>query len=197
ISSENIDFHTNEKRDLSPPFRLLYVGRLSQEKGIAYLLRAIASIDSRSMFHLDIVGDGDLMGKLVEDTRKLRIHNNVTFHGYIPQGQKLLNIYRGSDVLILPALQDQQPKVLMEAMSQGLPVVATEVGGIPSIITHGKNGLLIPPAQPAALISAIQRLLITEERIPIIQRGLAYVRDRTVDIETDKMMKVVMDYIKK
>lgn len=136
ISSENIDFHTNANRELSPPFRLLYVGRLSPEKGITYLLRAIATIESRSMFHLEIVGDGDLMEQLVEDTKTLSIHDNVTFHGYIPHGKQLRNIYRCSDVFILPALQDQQPKVLMEAMSQGLPVVATEVGGIPSIITH-------------------------------------------------------------
>jgi glycosyltransferase involved in cell wall biosynthesis len=151
----------------------------------------VASLENRDQFQLSIIGKGQLLDELILEAKSLGIERIVNFLGYIPHGHKLLSIFRNSDIFVLPAIQDQQPKVLMEAMAQGLPVIATDVGGIPSIITNGHNGLLVPRSQPEALAEAIQRLLIAKERIPIIKNGLSFVRKRTVEIETEKMMRIV------
>jgi glycosyltransferase involved in cell wall biosynthesis len=196
ILSQDIYSGLDNERRLTPPYHLLYVGRLSLEKGITYLLQAVAANAEAGIFHLDIVGEGSLYSALVFEVHELGIDELVTFHGYVPQGKHLRHLFRQSDVFVLPALQDQQPKVLLEAMSQSLPIVATRVGGIPSIISDGNNGLLVPPAKPEALITAIQQLLTRKERESIILGGLAYVRERTVEAETLKMVGIVRDYFK-
>ena len=82
----------------------------------------------------------------------------------------------------------------MEAMSQSLPVVATNVGGIPSIIQDGKNGLLVPPARPEAIAAAIDRVLSDDELYRrLVSEGLAHVRAHTVEQETARMMQIVAD----
>ena len=148
----------------SPPYRLLYVGRLSAEKGVHHLLEAVSLlVGEGELVELHVVGTGELEGELWHVARALNIAEHVVFHGYVPQGEALRRIYRESDVFVLPSLQDQQPKVLLEAMSQGLPVVATRVGGIPAAIQDGENGLLVPPARPESTAAAVRRVLADVE----------------------------------
>jgi glycosyltransferase involved in cell wall biosynthesis len=119
----------------------------------------------------------------------------VHFHGFVPQGAALRQLYRESDVFILPSLQDQQPKVLMEAMSQSLPVIATNVGGIPTIVQNGENGLLVPPARPEAFATAVRQVLSDDGlRQKLVREGLTHARAHTVEQETAKMMQVVASH---
>lgn len=194
ISARDIFDTSYIQHPLSPPFQLLFVGRLSREKGIVHLLSAVASADCPTNYHINIVGDGPLLEMLIHEVQRLDITHLVTFHGYIPWGEELLTIYRQKDIFVLPALQDQQPKVLLEAMAQSLPIVATRVGGIPTLISDGENGILVPPANPKALLEGIQRLLLSEERERLINNGLAFVRERTIEQETLRMVRVVEQY---
>ncbi len=179
---------------LTLPYRLLYVGRLAGEKGIIHLLDALALLGDEPV-ELHIVGDGELRQQLEGQTQRLALQNRVHFHGFVPHGPELRQRFRQSDLFILPALQDQQPKVLMEAMSQSLPVIATQVGGIPSIIVDGENGLLVPPGDPEAITRAVRQLLANPAlRTHFVQNGLAYVRQHTVEAETDRMMQIVGNY---
>jgi glycosyltransferase involved in cell wall biosynthesis len=190
------DFYAREDISLTPPHRLLFVGRLSPEKGISYLLKATALLAAKGKtVELHIVGTGPSEEELSKQARALSITSLVHFHGFVPHGKALRQLYRESDVFILPSLQDQQPKVLMEAMSQNLPVVATNVGGIPSIVQDGKNGLLVPPQQPEAISSAIDRVLSDEELYRrLVSEGLTHVRAHTVEQETARMMQIVAGY---
>jgi len=178
---------------LTLPYRLLFVGRLSAEKGITYLLEAISFLAAEGeAIELNIVGMGALKAELQRQAQSLSIADRVHFHDFVPQGKALRQLYQGSDLFILPSLQDQQPKVLIEAMSQSVPVIATNVGGIPSVVRDGENGLLVPPAQPEAIAAAIRQMLLDDEgRQRLIGGGLAYVRAHTVEQETARMMQIV------
>jgi glycosyltransferase involved in cell wall biosynthesis len=178
---------------LPPPHRLLFVGRLAALKGISHLLGATALLAAQgAAVELHIVGTGALESDLRCAAQALNITGQVIFHGFVPHGEALRQIYRESDVFILPSLQDQQPKVLLEAMSQSVPVIATKVGGIPCAIHDGENGLLVPPAQPEAIAAAIHRVLSDGElRRKLVRGGLAHARAHSVEQETERMMQVV------
>lgn len=181
---------------VSPPYRLLYVGRLSAEKGVPHLLEAVSLLVAEGeLVKLHIVGTGALEGELRRMAQALNIAEHVVFRGYVPQGEALRQIYRESDVFVLPSLQDQQPKVLLEAMSQSVPVVATHVGGIPAAIQDGENGLLVPPARPESMAVAVLRVLADGElRRKLVKGGLAHARAHTVEQETARMMQIIATY---
>jgi glycosyltransferase involved in cell wall biosynthesis len=137
------------------PFRVVYAGRLAPEKCVDDLLRAVALLPGVS---LTVVGDGPRRGALVALSRTLGIDDRVTWHGYVPWGPGLLAILRGCAVLCLPSATEGLGLVLVEAMSQGLPVVATRVGGIPELVEDGGNGILVGVHRPDELAAALRRL---------------------------------------
>jgi glycosyltransferase involved in cell wall biosynthesis len=183
----------DDQSSLTPPYRLLFVGRLSPEKGVKYLLRAVSLLTSQGkVVNLQIVGTGALEGELRREAKNLSIADRVHFQGFVPHGEGLRWIYRESDVFVLPSLEDQQPKVLMEAMSQSVPVIATNVGGISSIVQNGENGLLISPAQPSEIAEAIRQVTMDDGlRQRLVEAGLSFASEHTVQQETARMMKLV------
>lgn len=190
------DFYARDVTNITMPYRVLFVGRLSAEKGIAYLLEAISLLAAKGeAIELHIVGMGPLEDDLRHKARVLNIAEQVTFHGFIPQGEALRRLYRESDMLVLPSLQEQQGKVLLEAMASGLPIIASNIGGIPTVVRHEWNGLLIPPRDPSAISQAITRLITDSSlRKRLINNGLEYARQHTVERETEKMMNIVRSY---
>lgn len=139
---------------------LLSVGRLSREKGHADLLHAMAQMRAaeRTGFHshLLIVGDGPERRRLHALCSELRLDDIVRFTGY---QSNVLPYYGISDVFVLPSHSEGNPNVLLEAMAAGVPTVATAVGGVPEILTHEVNALLVPKHNIVQLANAIQRLL--------------------------------------
>jgi glycosyltransferase involved in cell wall biosynthesis len=133
------------------PFRLLYVGRLSAQKNVARLLRAMAEV--RLPVELVVVGDGDQRAALQRLQDELGL-TNVRMVG-LQMGEDLMAWYRWADAFTLASDKEGMPLVLLEAMAAGLPIVATDVPGIAD--TVGEDGLLAPP-DPSALGAAIDRL---------------------------------------
>jgi glycosyltransferase involved in cell wall biosynthesis len=107
---------------------------------------------------LDLVGGGD-PEPLSTLASELGISKIVNFRGYLT-GESLLSAYREADIFILPSLAEGFPRVIYEAMSQGLPVIATNLPSISSVIENGVSGLLVPPRNPDLLARAIERLVI-------------------------------------
>lgn len=134
----------------SPRLRILFVGRLSIEKGIDVLVDACTSLDVD--YELDIVGTGPL-----EESLRARTTDRIRLLGVIPR-RELGAVYRAHDVFCLPALSEAFGLVVAEALVCGLPVVATNAGGIPDLVTHGGNGLLVPPGDARALAAALATL---------------------------------------
>jgi glycosyltransferase involved in cell wall biosynthesis len=103
-----------------------------------------------------LVGDGPLRAELETQARQFLIDQKVIFTGMRTDIDELLNI---SDVCLLPTLvREGLGMALIEAMAAGLPVIGTEIGGIPEVITNGENGFLVPPGRPEALADAIMSI---------------------------------------
>lgn len=142
---------------------LVSIGRLSFEKGHADMLRALRLLQTAQPdlnWKLVLVGAGHEESKLRELTSTLGLQSQVIFACHQPA---VLPFYALADAMILPSHTEGSPHVVLEAMSAGLPIVATRVGGIPEILTHDRTALLVPPRNADAMSSAIARLLASPE----------------------------------
>jgi glycosyltransferase involved in cell wall biosynthesis len=143
-------FSGTEQTLHSPP-RLLFVGRLSPQKNVPLLLRALDGVSAD--FNTTVVGDGELAASLRQAATDLGLQN-VTFHGRA-DGTELLELYRNADVFVLPSEREGMPLVLLEALAMGLPVVATDVPGNRDVVINGQNGALVPPGDSDRLRQAL------------------------------------------
>ena len=135
---------------------LLHVGRFDVPKNHAGLLRAFQMLhrdDPRC--RLTLVGDGDLRPEMEQLVRDLGIHQWVRFAGMQSDVHPYL---RKADLFVLPSIYEGNPMTIIEAMGTGLPIVATEVGGIPDMLEHGKTALLVP-CQVEAVFDACAALI--------------------------------------
>lgn len=138
--------------------RMLLVALLDSKKGVPYLLEALAYLrKSRDDFVLDSVGDGPNRAEYENQVNKLGLADVVHFHG-LKTKPEVAGFMKQSNFFVLPSLWENLPCVLIEAMASGLPIVATEVGGIPEIINE-KVGVLVPPKDVEALAEAIDYML--------------------------------------
>ncbi len=145
------------------PFTALFVGRLVERKGVDVLLDAAARLAPRLGIRVVVVGEGPERGRLEAHATNRGLTGVIQFRGRIPPAE-LAQVYASASVCVLPAVVDSRGDteglgvVLLEAMSCGVPVIGSEIGGITDIITDGETGLLVPPADAAALAGAIERL---------------------------------------
>jgi len=131
--------------------------RLEEQKGIIYLLRALPIIKREIPgITLVVAGKGSLENYLKSEAKNLGIGDDVMFVGPRLDMPELLKLF---DLYVLPSLWEGLPMVLLEAMAAGCPIIATNVGGNSSVITHGRNGSLISPCDPNNLASEITRIL--------------------------------------
>lgn len=133
------------------------VGRLTPIKDVPTFLRAVAElIRARPSVRALVSGDGEEADGLRSLARELGIEDRCSFIGWRTD---LSTVYSALDVLALSSLSEGSPMSVLEAMAVGCPVVATRAGGVPDLISDGKDGLLVPPRDPSALAGAIARLL--------------------------------------
>ena len=147
--------------DPGDPVRLLAVGRFQPKKGYATLLAAVARV--RAEIRLTVVGYGPLEADLRARAATLGLAGRVTWAGPLDQPAVRAQ-YRASDLLLVASEvaadgdRDGLPNVVVEALSQGLPVVATRAAAIPELVVDGVHGRLVPPADAGALGAAIEDL---------------------------------------
>jgi len=138
---------------------ILFLGNVSTAKGVQDLLDACAKIDRP--YRLVLVGGDDPAGSraaFAQQAARLRIQDRVDFVGPI-YGERKHDFLRGADLFVLPSHAEALPMALLEAMAHGLPVVATRVGAIPSVIESGRSGMLVEARDVAGLASTLQTLL--------------------------------------
>ena len=161
---------TQAPHPVNGKFKILFVGRHIERKGICYLIEA-AKYLPRDQFEIRIVGVGDLTDKLKAQAAEVSTapdSANIVFTGKLSP-EALANEYRTANVFTLPAIVDSKGDteglgvVLIEAMELGLPVVASNVGGIPDVVVDGVSGILVPEKNPEALASAYKRLAAEPE----------------------------------
>ena len=137
------------------------VGVLREEKGHLYLVEAVNILSKKHKnIRLLVIGDGLLCDTLKKLVNRLGIDKRVSFLGWRLDIPRLL---KAMDIFVLPSTSEGLGISLLEAMYSEVPVVATNVGGIPEIIQDGVNGLLVPPRNSALLAEAIERLILDRE----------------------------------
>jgi glycosyltransferase involved in cell wall biosynthesis len=141
--------------------RILYVGRLSAEKNLGAVLHAAARLRERVKATVVFVGEGAEQAALQAQAAALGVALQV--RPFVDH-RRLPEVFGGADVFVLPSFTEGHPKVLLEAMACGLPCVASDVGGNRSILADGDTGLLVPPADHAALAERLAAVLTDRER---------------------------------
>jgi len=141
-------------------WRLLFVGRLIERKGLRYLLEAMPSIMEKYNVELYVVGSGKQMSNLINLADDLLISHKVIFEGRV-SNERLKELYGSCDIFVLPSIIDSRGEteglgvVLLEALAHHMPVVASNVGGITDIIRDGETGFMVKQEDPQALSQKI------------------------------------------
>ena len=144
------------RRELSfdgPTFA--FAGRLTVQKSLETALEAIARVPDASLV---IAGEGDRLDALRERAVQLGLNGRVRFLGPQPR-ERVLELFRAADAALLSSAWENFPHTVVEALAAGTPVIATDVGGVREAVEDGRNGLLVPPGDAAALAAALQRYL--------------------------------------
>jgi glycosyltransferase involved in cell wall biosynthesis len=164
------------------------VARLSKQKGIDWLLRALViAREALPETFLLIVGEGEQRQTLEHLARSLKIENNVKFLGQRSDVPQILQIL---DAFVLSSRWEGMPNTILEAQAAGCPVVTTDAGGAPELVSHLKTGILVSKADPLALGHGILRILF----YPQETREMAEeAKRRAADFSVDKMVKSYED----
>jgi len=169
-------------------------GRLSPEKGHAYLIEAVAQLVKDKIDAIfAFCGDGvcrDELGALAERKGVAGICRFLGFR------HDLKDIFHAMDLLVLPSLTEGLPNVVLEAFACGKPVVATSVGGVPEVVRDGVNGILVPPRRPDLLAEAIlHRLRNPEESRRMGMRGREIVAEEFTFEQQNRRLEAIYDEV--
>jgi glycosyltransferase involved in cell wall biosynthesis len=191
---------TKPNMSLHHPIKLIYAGRLEQYKGVEYLLHSVKRLKKRfPTIKLFIYGSGSNFEDLLKLQKRLNLNENVRFCQSI-QPEKLYKEIAESDILICPSVWDEPiSRVIPEAIAQGTPVVAFDVGGISEILINNTGGLLAKSRDVNDLTKKIEMLLDNKElRITLIRNGQKRIKNM-FDLKTnvDAYFKVFRMSIKK
>jgi glycosyltransferase involved in cell wall biosynthesis len=178
---------------------ILYTGRLSREKGVEYLLKAMPLIIKEiPTVHLDIVGDGAEKHRLEILTKELNLEKNVTFIGSILYSE-VQEYYKKNSIVIVTSIWPEPFGLIgPEAMSVGRPVIGTRVGGIPEWLEDGKTGYLIDPGDPKQIAEKVIKLL--SDRRLMEQMGRKACKNAEhffIEKHIDKIEKIYEELIRK
>jgi len=187
-----------EERDIVPPavalersygdaLRAISVGRLEAEKNPLMLADVMARLkESDDRWRLTVCGEGAMGVALEHRLRELGVDDRVELLGYVPFGSRLLSVYRNSHVLLHVSWTEGLPQVLHEAFAAGLPVVATDVGGIGPAVAGA--AMLVRPGDPAAAASALETVVGDSRlRERLVRAGHAWIRAHSARLELRRL----------
>ena len=170
---------------------ILFVGRLDRDKGLFDIIESGKHLnDKKSNVYFKIVGEGRDLNILKKKTKILGLQDKIEFLGQIKK-DRLLTLYQNATAFILPSYHEGLPTVLLEAMSCGIPIIATNVRGIRDVINPEKNGIIIPPKKPEKIAEAISSLLENKKlRTQLGSNARKTIIDKyTWDKVSDKILK--------
>jgi glycosyltransferase involved in cell wall biosynthesis len=172
------------------PFKFLAVGRLVPKKGFSYLIEACKILQGQKLiFRCTIIGTGPLLDSLKEKVNEAELDDVIEFKGYIAPNE-MAEEYRQSDILVVPSTidpfgdRDGLPNVCLEAMSIGVPVIGSNISGIPEGVIPGKTGWLVPPADTRALANAMKEAM-QENRIDSYSKNARNFVKNNFNLETN------------
>lgn len=202
---------TNVEREMIPAvectgklagntLNLLYVGRISREKGLCDLVDAIATlrrerrIGAYGDIRLSVVGwsaHGE-QERLAAHATKEGVEGCITFVGALPHGESLFDYFRRSEIFVLPSWTEGTPRVLIEAMAFGCPAVVTDVGGVLDVVSNRQTALVVPARAPARLAEAIAELATNAE---LRDRLRCNARQRVANLTVENLAAQMAEFI--
>ena len=197
------DFYFRDDTCLRELLHILYVGRYDWQKGLKELFESVAILKNKFSVMLHLVGwDTDIRQRNLQRMRNLiaefDIEKNVIIEGYKKVGDELNEMYKNSDVFVIPSYAEGFPRCIWEAMANGVPVVATTVGGIPEVLTNAHDGVLVPPKNTELLTEAIEKVFTKAEfRRNLIRSAYDLVTDVTLDVQNDRIVSALQNELDK
>lgn len=174
-------------RDYEGALDILSVGRLEEEKNpllLADVLAVLRAQDDR--WRLRVCGEGELAGALADRLSALGVREHADLLGYVPMGEELFELYRSSHVLLHASWTEGFPQVLVEAFACGLPVVATDVGGVRAGV--GQAALLVAPGDAGAAADAVSRVARDADlRARLLDAGRSRARELTREAQIERL----------
>lgn len=181
-------------RNSAETFRILFVGRLTAQKRPHDLMTAFGLLPEalKQQTHIDLLGDGELAPALQQTIDNEGLDNHVVLHG---QQANVADWMKRSDVLVLPSAWEGLPNVVLEAMANGLPVIASSVDGIPEVIHHERTGWLFPSSDTRRLAETITAVADSEaHRKDVARRAFDAVQQRFCwSTSIDKLANLLID----
>jgi glycosyltransferase involved in cell wall biosynthesis len=174
--------------------RILTVTRLDAEKNVLLLPEILALLrTSDTRWRLTIAGEGVLEQSIRARARELGVEDSLELVGYVPSGPALWQQYRRSHAFLHVSRTEGLPQVLFEAKAAGLPIVATNVGGVSAALGDGAAGLLVPPDDTASAVSALETVRDDPGlRRSLIEAGLGTVRTETMEAQLDRLAQFLL-----
>ncbi|MCS4301641.1 glycosyltransferase [Chryseobacterium sp. BIGb0232] len=140
-------------------YKVLYLGRMTNDKGIIELLNAVSELRYlQHKLYVDLVGDGEYFEELKQLANDLDINDMVSFKGATFDAQEIRSYFVNSDIYILPSYHEGFPRTLYEAMIYGTPIITTFVGGIPSLMKDGRNCLEIESKSVESIVLSLKKI---------------------------------------
>lgn len=176
--------------DWKGPVELLTVGRIEPEKAPELLIDALARLNGKhpGKFRLTWVGDGRLRDRVEALVRERGLEDLVELPGFVPLEEGLSERYRAADAFVHVAVTEGLPQVLSEAMGAGLPIVATDVGGVRGALAGGAAGLLVPPGDASAICDAVLALAADPGlRRRLATAGIALAQTTAIEAESERV----------
>jgi colanic acid/amylovoran biosynthesis glycosyltransferase len=195
VDTRRISFQVREPRGAR--LDILTVARLHSEKGIEHGLRAVAALIVRrpdTVVRYRVIGDGPDRDRLAALVKALGLSAEVELVGPLPTPD-VINWMHASHVFLLPSLAEATPTVLLEAQATGLPILATDVGGVRDIVA-AQAGFLVPPADPNALADRLTVMVDHPERWPDMGRaGRRFVEERHDITDLDARLAALFEQV--
>lgn len=180
------DFHLREDTCQAETIVILMLSFMRPEKGAQYLIESLQHLNTAKPCVLRLAGPSGRYLRYRQDllalVSELSLEAKVKWEDrFVAHGAEMYQLFKESDMLVLPSLSEGTPRVLLEARANCLPVIASAVGGIPTSVTHMHDGVLVPPANAEALAGAISQLAEDGElRRALIANGLTTARKHTI-----------------
>jgi glycosyltransferase involved in cell wall biosynthesis len=192
----NKDTGFRDGSDVRAPVRLISVGRAVDKKGYRYLLGALSALPQDIHWEFTHIGGGELLEQLRADAETMGLSDRINWLGGLPQTEVLAH-YRRADLFVLPSIismdgdRDGLPNVLMEAQSQSLACLSTEISGIPELIDHARTGWLVAEKDSDALQAALFKLITEPDlRLRLAKAGMIHVRQHfSLDYGIDQLVE--------
>ncbi len=184
------------RKPLQKPIRILTVSRLSTEKGIHIAIDAISRLVGVYSIEYIIVGDGEKRIELESQVKDMKLEKVISFTGYLDQ-KAIRRQYLDADIFMLPSFSEGIPKVILDAMATDTPIISTDVGGIPDLLSlDQKRGWLVPPGNIERLVDALHECIDKpHKRQEKTYLAHQYIKKHTLEEEAGRIESALLQIV--